>query len=131
MTFFSFLLARKNKTKRECIPTPKPIMNGSIRSVEQITKPEIQQILSPPIVRIENNRSIFTKESSTETDDEHLNNIYQSNEHFNLETKSNHLILSEGYLEFYQPDAESGLIRPLTKRADAPKRYTKYISSNN
>jgi hypothetical protein len=52
-------------------------------------------------------------------------------EELNSETKTNHLILSEGYLEFYQPDAESGLIRPLTTRPDTPKHYTKCVSFHN
>jgi len=50
-------------------------------------------------------------------------------EEIDFETKTNHLILSEGYLEFYQPDAESGLIRPLSIRKDISPRYTKYFSS--
>ncbi|CAF4265584.1 unnamed protein product, partial [Rotaria magnacalcarata] len=35
------------------------------------------------------------------------------------------------YLEYYRPDAQSGLIRPLSKRADSSKRHKKYISSRN
>ena len=52
-------------------------------------------------------------------------------EEINTETKTNHLILSEGYLEFYQPDAESGLLRPLTLRTDTSKHYKKYVSFHN
>jgi hypothetical protein len=115
---------------------------------------EIQQkVSSPPpptAVRIvTKNRSILTKESSTATDDnENCKNLNGycvtseiNTEQFPLKTnktsqvdsesKANHLILSQGYLEFYQPDAESGLIRPLNIRTDIPKRHTKYVLSPN
>jgi hypothetical protein len=69
---------------------------------------------------------IVTKESATETDENP-----RKTEELNVETTSNHLVLSDGYLEFYQPDAESGLIRPLTLRTDTPKHYTKYVSFHN
>ncbi|CAF5186924.1 unnamed protein product [Rotaria magnacalcarata] len=56
-----------------------------------------------------------------------MNNIKESS----FETNTHNLILSEGYLEYYRPDAQSGLIRPLSKRADSSKRHKKYISSRN
>ena len=42
---------------------------------------------------------------------------------------SNDLILSHGYADFYQPDNQTGLIKPLNIRKDPPQRYTKYVSS--
>ncbi len=111
ITFISCLLARNNQTKRENISISKPTING---------KNHEQSISSSPIVRI------ITKESSTETDD-YISKKLNKTEELNIETKTNHLILSDGHLEFYQPDAESGLIRPLTIRTDTPK----YVSFNN
>jgi hypothetical protein len=92
-----------------------------------MTNGKIEQSLTPPVVRI------VTKESSTTTDnnEEHFSLKMNKTEELNIETKNNQLILSEGYLEFYQPDTESGLIRPLTIRTDTPKNYTKYVSFNN
>jgi ABC-type multidrug transport system fused ATPase/permease subunit len=114
IAFISCILARNNQTKREKIPISKPIINGKIE----------QSISSSPVVRI------ITKESSTETDD-YISKKLNKTEELNIETKTNHLILSDGYLEFYQPDAESGLIRPLTIRTDTSKHYTKNVSFNN
>jgi hypothetical protein len=42
---------------------------------------------------------------------------------------NNELILTHGYADFYQPDNQTGLIKPLTIRKDPPQRYTKYVSS--
>jgi hypothetical protein len=42
---------------------------------------------------------------------------------------NNDLILSHGYATYYQPDNQTGLIKPLHIRTDAPTRYTKYVSS--
>ena len=61
---------------------------------------------------------VATKESTTETDESPRK----------TETINNHLISSDGYLENYQPDVESGLIRPLNLRKDTPKLYTKCVS---
>jgi hypothetical protein len=95
------------------------IFISCILSKKKQTKEEVnnQQSLSSSGVRI------VTKESATENP--------RKLDGLNAETNSNHLILSEGYLEFYQPDAESGLIRPLTLRKDTPKHYTKYVSFHN
>lgn len=41
----------------------------------------------------------------------------------------NEMILSHGYTDFYQPDMQTGLIKPLNIRKDPPQRYTKYVSS--
>lgn len=76
-------------------------------------------------------RKITTKETSTETDDYNISTKINKIEEINNDTKTNHLILSEGYLEFYQPDAESGLIRPLRIRSDTPEHYSKDISFHN
>jgi uncharacterized membrane protein len=42
---------------------------------------------------------------------------------------NNDLILTHGYADFYQPDQQTGLIKPLNIRKDPPQRYTKYVSS--
>jgi len=105
ISFISCLLARNNQTKREKISILKPTING---------KNHEQSISSSPIVRI------ITKESSTETDD-YISKKLNKTEELNIETKTNHLILSDDH------DSESGLIRPLTIRTDIPK----YVSFNN
>ena len=139
VAFISCILSRNNQTKREKILTLKPVIN---EAMEKINKPEVQQSSLLPAARIINTRSILTKESSTATDDDIVykkksNDYFMSRKidagHITLkmnknETDTNHLILSQGYLEFYQPDAKSGLIRPLTIRTDTPKRYTKSVS---
>ena len=53
----------------------------------------------------------------------------ENNKKFNVEATSNNLLLSEGYLECYRPDAKSGLIRPLTIQDSKQKRYQKSTSS--
>ena len=73
------------------------------------TKTEINP---PPPVRV------VTKESTIETDENPRK----------TEAINNHLILSDGCLETYQTDVESGLIRPLNLRTDSSKRYTKCVS---
>jgi hypothetical protein len=138
IAFISCFLARNNKTQREKISITKSVINNTN------TKSIQPSVSSLPNVRTVNNRSILTNELSTATDDDKNLNGYcisreidgeqfplKTNkiEQINSESKSNHLILSEGYLEFYQPDAESGLIRPLNIQADIPKRHTKYVSS--
>ncbi|CAF2806786.1 unnamed protein product [Rotaria sp. Silwood2] len=42
---------------------------------------------------------------------------------------NNELSLSHSYVDFYQPDHQTGLIKPLNIRKDPPERYTKYVSS--
>lgn len=122
MAFISCYLTRNNKTKNT---TP------TVQLLEHRHLPE----LSTPIARIVNNRLVTTKETSTTTDDNENSNDYHESfnrtKENNFETKTNHLILSEGYLEFYHPDAESGLIRPLSIGKNMSQRYTKYISSHN
>jgi uncharacterized membrane protein len=44
-------------------------------------------------------------------------------------SNNNDLILSHGYADFYQPDSQTGLIKPLNIRHDPPQRYKKYVSS--
>ncbi|CAF4015717.1 unnamed protein product [Rotaria sordida] len=156
ITIISYFHARNKKFKRKNRSiSSKSIINGKISKsqfIEQINKSEIQQSLSIPIVRIINNRSILKKESLTtdnnnDDDDEYrnsngycnstkinkecfslkMNNIEESN----FQTSTNGLILSEDYLEFYQPDVQSGLIRPLTIRTNTPKYYKKNLSSHH
>jgi hypothetical protein len=133
IAFISCYFVRNTKTKHI---TKTTIPNAQV--IEQRNQPEIQQKFSSPIPRIENNRLVLKKEFSTATDDDeddYTSNGYcvslnmNKTEEMDFETKTNHLILSEGYLEFYQPDAESGLIRPLSIRKDMSPRYTKYFSS--
>ena len=142
IAFISCFLARNNKSKREKVLISKPNVKEIQQKVSSSPPPLTVQIVTK-------NRSILTKESSTATDDDetrtNLNGYCVTSEinteqyplktnkttQFDSESKANHLILSEGYLEFYQPDAESGLIRPLNIRTDIPKRHTKYVSSPN
>ena len=42
---------------------------------------------------------------------------------------NNEFVFSHGYADFYQPDNQTGLIKPLNIRKDPPQRYTKYVSS--
>lgn len=37
--------------------------------------------------------------------------------------------ISHTYVNFYEPDQQTGLIKPLDMRKDPPQRYTKYVSS--
>ncbi|CAF0879133.1 unnamed protein product [Adineta steineri] len=152
IAFLSCFLTINNRTKEKKKLTSKLIINHNKKSksqiIEQINKPQIQKTLSSPIIQIVNNRSVSTNKSITSNNNlnfKNLNGYYvprNTNEEcyslkidqiedINYETKTNHLILSEGYLEFYQPDAESGLIRPLTIPKDIPKRYTKYAPSQH
>ncbi|CAF4563444.1 unnamed protein product, partial [Rotaria magnacalcarata] len=43
-------------------------------------------------------------------------------------TSTNEPTISPSYVNFYQPDQQTGLIKPLDLRKDSPQRYTKYIS---
>lgn len=139
--------ARNNKAKRRnLLPENSSITNGRIQKSPLIThvnhEPEIQHSSSMPLVRVINNHSILTQEplaiigddnndnmfktsngycNSTERDNRHFSIKVNHTEDRNFITKSDQLILSEGYLEFYQPDIESGLIRPLNLRADTSK----------
>ncbi|CAF0904543.1 unnamed protein product [Adineta steineri] len=152
IAFLSCFLTINNRTKEKKKLTSKLIINHNKKSksqiIEQINKPQIQKTLSSPIIQIVNNRSVLTNKSTTSNNNlnfKNLNGYYVPRkmdeecyslkidqiEDINYETKTNHLILSEGYLEFYQPDAESGLIRPLTIPKDIPKRYTKYAPSQH
>ncbi|CAF3741406.1 unnamed protein product [Rotaria socialis] len=151
--------ARRKRIKRNNLTVSKRITNGKTLKnelIEHINKSQTQQSLSMPIVRLVNDRSILRKQSALiasdnydDEDDGHyqheknsngcsrsideecnalnMNNIRESS----FETTTHNLILSEGYLESDRPDAQSGLIRPLSKRADSSKRHKKYISSRN
>ncbi|CAF2718857.1 unnamed protein product [Rotaria sp. Silwood2] len=155
IAIISYFYARHKKIKQKKCSTSKRIINGKIlesQLIEPINKPEIQQSLSIPIVRIINNRSILMKESTTTTTTDNDNNEYKNSNGFcsltktneecfplnmnnteesNFQSSRNGLILSKGYLEFYQPDAQSGLIRPLTIRTNTPNHYKKKISSHH
>ncbi|CAF0966327.1 unnamed protein product [Adineta steineri] len=41
----------------------------------------------------------------------------------------NNRVISQGHVELYQPDNQTGLIKPLNIGKDQPQRYTKYVSS--
>ncbi|CAF3698673.1 unnamed protein product [Rotaria socialis] len=44
-------------------------------------------------------------------------------------TSTNEPAILHSYANFYQPDQQTGLIKPLDLRKDPPQRYTKYVSS--
>jgi hypothetical protein len=44
-------------------------------------------------------------------------------------TNTDDLALSHSHAVFYQPDYQTGLIKPLSIRKEPPQRYTKYVSS--
>ncbi|CAF4736185.1 unnamed protein product [Rotaria sp. Silwood1] len=44
-------------------------------------------------------------------------------------TNNNEHIFSHSYVDYYQPNNQTGLIKPLNIRKDQPQRYTKYVSS--
>ncbi|CAF4446563.1 unnamed protein product, partial [Adineta steineri] len=41
----------------------------------------------------------------------------------------NNRVIAQGHVELYQPDNQTGLIKPLNIGKDQPQRYTKYVSS--
>lgn len=127
---------KKRRQRRRQRPVSKTITNGTVPKPESVERlNQTQQSVPMPIIHRENHRPILTKDSATITTNCNndccslkMNNIRDSN----IETTTtNDLILSEGYLEFYRPDAQSGLIRPLAMYKNSTKYQRKFIPSQN
>ncbi|CAF3720803.1 unnamed protein product [Rotaria sp. Silwood1] len=149
ISIISYFNVKNNKIKQKNCSTSKSITNRKIlksQLIEQINKSELQQSLSIPLVRMINNRSILMKDSAAATtttidNDEYKNSngycgsIRADEEFFslkmnntnesNIPISTNNLILSKDYLEYYQPDSQSGLIRPLNIHTNRLKYYNK------
>lgn len=147
IAFISCSRAKNNKANRRNLLTAKSsITNGRIPksplTAHVNNKSEVQQSSSMPSVRVINNHPMLTKESLGMVEHDNNDDMYTNSNgycnstkrdnrcfpmrinhtgDYNFVKKPDHLILSEGYLEFYQPDVESGLIRPLTLRTETPK----------
>ncbi|UJR15206.1 hypothetical protein I4U23_002165 [Adineta vaga] len=140
IAFVSCFLAKYKQMKRKEILRAKLSQKNIQRISEQRTKMDRQKTLSLPQMPVGHHRTQFNKHSLSMINEKNMSNDYHKEylplnihqiQDLNSKSPVNRLILSESYLDFYQPDAESGLIQPLTQRKDLPKRHTQYTSSQN
>ncbi|CAF1653920.1 unnamed protein product [Adineta ricciae] len=131
--FISCFLSKYNQAKQKQISRAKLLRQTARRKTELLEQPlriDQHRTASLPHMQVGNDRNQCMKHSST-MENNYLSLKTHQIDEINLDSKMNHLILPRDYLDFYQPDVESGLIRPLTIEKDVSKRHTRLVPTQN